>query len=63
MTAITMTHPQGPTAGAEFPTTAPALTRQLTDALPAGVTTAARFLGHFTTALLGVALLGRDLEH
>ncbi|MEV8442985.1 hypothetical protein AB0425_36870 [Actinosynnema sp. NPDC051121] len=25
--------------------------------------TAARFLGHFLAALVGVAFLGRDLEH
>ena len=27
------------------------------------VATAARFLGHFLAALVGVAFLGRDLEH
>ena len=27
------------------------------------VVTAARFLGHFLAALVGVAFLGRDLEH
>lgn len=27
------------------------------------VTTAARFVGHFLAALVGVAFLGRDLEH
>ncbi|PSL51017.1 hypothetical protein B0I31_12213 [Saccharothrix carnea] len=27
------------------------------------VTTAARFVGHFLAALVGVAVLGRDLEH
>ncbi|XVS62503.1 hypothetical protein ACQPYE_30155 [Actinosynnema sp. CA-299493] len=27
------------------------------------VVTAARFVGHFLAALVGVAFLGRDLEH
>ena len=30
---------------------------------PAAVATAARFLGHFLAALVGVTFLGRDLEH
>ncbi|MFD1151976.1 hypothetical protein [Saccharothrix hoggarensis] len=35
----------------------------VTARVPAAVTTSARFLGHFLAALVGVAFLGRDLEH
>lgn len=34
-----------------------------TTKVPAVVTTAARFVGHFLAALVGVTFLGRDLEH
>ena len=34
-----------------------------TNAVKPVVTTAARFVGHFLAALVGVAVLGRDLEH
>jgi hypothetical protein len=54
MTTMTMTStPRAvthPTAGAA-------------NAVKPVVTTAARFVGHFLAAVVGVAFLGRDLEH
>ena len=50
MTTITMT----PTTGAVARPVAGVVTP---------VATAARFVGHFLAALVGVAILGRDLEH
>ncbi|GAA3462483.1 hypothetical protein GCM10018963_44960 [Saccharothrix longispora] len=54
-------------------TTIPMTTRQMTTrpttrgatghGTTARAATAARFLGHFAAALVGVAFLGRDLEH
>lgn len=38
-------------------------TTTTTTRVPAAVTTAARFVGHFLAALVGVTFLGRDLEH
>ncbi|MEU4767178.1 hypothetical protein AB0H12_28375 [Actinosynnema sp. NPDC023794] len=40
-----------------------AVSRPAADAVKPVVTTAARFVGHFLAALVGVAFLGRDLEH
>ncbi|MFD0206607.1 MULTISPECIES: hypothetical protein [Saccharothrix] len=51
MTTITMTS-----------STTPSATRTVVRA-SAPVTTAARFVGHLLAALVGVAILGRDLEH
>ncbi|WP_309114841.1 hypothetical protein [Saccharothrix sp.] len=42
-------------------TMTPAQTRTAT--VPAGLLTAARFLGHFLAALVGVIFLGRGMEH
>ncbi|MCE6994872.1 hypothetical protein LZG04_08650 [Saccharothrix sp. S26] len=50
MTTITMTATTG------------AVTRPVAGAA-VPVLTAARFLGHFLAALVGVTFLGRDLEH
>ncbi|MER5263113.1 hypothetical protein ABTZ99_13690 [Actinosynnema sp. NPDC002837] len=54
MTTMTMT----PTPSAVSRPTAGAAS-----AVKPVVTTAARFVGHFLAALVGVAFLGRDLEH
>ncbi|WP_157621373.1 hypothetical protein [Saccharothrix sp. NRRL B-16348] len=40
-----------------------AVTHLTTNAVKPVVTTAARFVGHFLAALVGVTFLGRDLEH
>ncbi len=57
MTAITMTSPRAAVD-------AESVTKPLAEAVaPAPLTTAVRFLGHFASALVGVALLGGDLEH
>ncbi|MBB5959096.1 hypothetical protein FHS29_005716 [Saccharothrix tamanrassetensis] len=39
------------------------MTSTKTPAIVTGVATATRFVGHFLAALVGVALLGRDLDH
>ncbi|MFD7657455.1 hypothetical protein ACFV4N_26055 [Actinosynnema sp. NPDC059797] len=61
MTATTMTRLPGRTTPTPTPT-APATPSAITTAT-AATTTAVRFVGHFAAALLGVAFLGRDLEH
>lgn len=50
MTTITMTSTTGAVAKPVAGAVAP-------------VVTAARFVGHFLAALVGVAIIGRDLEH
>ncbi|CAL9399343.1 hypothetical protein SUDANB95_01416 [Actinosynnema sp. ALI-1.44] len=38
-------------------------TQTKTPVVPHGLLTAARFLGHFLAALVGVIFLGRGMEH